>query len=142
MSKVVTVIVEGHEYVVEIENLEETPVRARVNQKTYLVKVAGEHTEVTKESGPSEATDVKPELSLSRQQEDINPSIAAPMPGNIIEVMIKPGDSVKPGDVVCVLEAMKMKNLIHTNRSGVIANVNIEAGQTVDFGKILATFET
>jgi biotin carboxyl carrier protein len=142
MSRVLTVIVEGHEYVVEVENLEETPIKARVNHKTYLVKLAGDQTEITKESEPTEATDHKPELPLSRQQENGTSSIAAPMPGNIIEVMVKPGDLVKPGDVICVLEAMKMKNLIHTSRSGVIATVNIEAGQTVDFGKILTTFET
>jgi biotin carboxyl carrier protein len=63
------------------------------------------------------------------------------MPGSILETKVKTGDSVNPGDVVCVLEAMKMKNMIHTNRAGVIASVDVIAGQDVDYGAVLVTFE-
>ena len=68
-------------------------------------------------------------------------AITAPIPGNIVEVKVKAGDSVNPGDVVCVLEAMKMKNMIHTNLAGVIASVDVVAGQAVDYGTVLVTLE-
>jgi pyruvate carboxylase subunit B len=63
------------------------------------------------------------------------------MPGNIVEVRVKAGDHVDPGDVVCVLEAMKMKNMIRANRAGIISAVDVVPGQAVDYGEILARFE-
>jgi acetyl-CoA/propionyl-CoA carboxylase biotin carboxyl carrier protein len=58
-----------------------------------------------------------------------------------VEVKVKVGDRVNPGDVVCVLEAMKMNNMIHTNLGGVIASVDVSAGQVVDYGTVLVTLE-
>ena len=63
------------------------------------------------------------------------------MPGNIIEVKVKAGDDVQPGDVICVLEAMKMNNMIYADRAGVIASVAVIAGQAVDYGATLVTFQ-
>ena len=63
------------------------------------------------------------------------------MPGDILEVKVKPGDQVNPGDVVCVLEAMKMKNMIRTSRGGVVASVEVSGGQAVDYGAVLVVFE-
>jgi biotin carboxyl carrier protein len=63
------------------------------------------------------------------------------MPGDIIEVRVQPGDQVSPGDVVCVLEAMKMKNMIRTASGGKVATVDVSPGQAVEYNKILVTFE-
>ena len=62
------------------------------------------------------------------------------MPGNIVEVKVKAGDSVQPGDVICVLDAMKMNNMIYADRAGVIASVDVVAGRDVDYGSVLVTF--
>ncbi len=66
-------------------------------------------------------------------------SVAAPMPGNILDVRVKPGDSVKAGSVMMILEAMKMENEISAPQDGTIATVNVRKGDTVSSGDLLVT---
>jgi biotin carboxyl carrier protein len=65
-------------------------------------------------------------------------TVLAPMPGKILAVNIKTGDSVKRGDVIFILEAMKMQNEIMANQDGKISKVNAVVGQTVSTGDVLA----
>jgi glutaconyl-CoA decarboxylase len=65
-------------------------------------------------------------------------TVLAPMPGKILAVNIKPGDSVKRGQVIFILEAMKMQNEIMANQDGKISKVNAVVGQTVSTGDVLA----
>lgn len=64
-------------------------------------------------------------------------SIVAPMPGTIIKILRNEGDEVKAGEVVLVLEAMKMENEITAPISGTIASVNCAVGGTVAGGTVL-----
>ena len=66
-------------------------------------------------------------------------SVVAPMPGTILKVLKKDGDAVKAGDVVLVLEAMKMENDIVAPEDGTVASVNAAVGQAVESGDVLAT---
>ena len=66
-------------------------------------------------------------------------TVAAPMPGNILDVRVKPGDSVKAGSVMMILEAMKMENEISAPQDGTIATVNVRKGDTVSSGDLLVT---
>ncbi|MBR2897111.1 MAG: biotin/lipoyl-binding protein [Oscillospiraceae bacterium] len=63
--------------------------------------------------------------------------VCAPMPGNILKVACTQGASVKAGDLLVVLEAMKMENEILAPRDGVVAQVVVSAGSTVDTGSPL-----
>lgn len=65
--------------------------------------------------------------------------IAAPMPGTILEVCCQSGTTVKAGDVLFILEAMKMENEICASRDGVIAGVHVDKGSTVETGTALCT---
>ncbi|MBO6765116.1 acetyl/propionyl/methylcrotonyl-CoA carboxylase subunit alpha [Maricaulis sp.] len=65
--------------------------------------------------------------------------IKAPMPGKVLAVNIKPGDSVTKGQALVVLEAMKMEHALTAPRDGVIAEVSVEAGGQVGEGDILVT---
>ena len=65
--------------------------------------------------------------------------VNAPMPGTILDVKVSAGQSVKKGDVICVLEAMKMENDIPAPQDGVIASVNIQKGASVNAGDVLAS---
>ncbi len=82
------------------------------------------------------------EMGLSLGNASVEDEIHAPMPGIILEVVVSEGDTVKKGDFVCVLEAMKMENTLTAPRDGVIKSVNISKGETVDKGKLLIEFET
>ncbi len=66
---------------------------------------------------------------------------SAPMPGTIIEVNVKPGDTVERGQQVAVLDAMKMHNIIGASRAGTIAEVYVDAGQAVDHGTALLKYK-
>jgi glutaconyl-CoA decarboxylase len=61
-------------------------------------------------------------------------AVNAPMPGNILKVNVKTGDAVKAGQVLVVLEAMKMENEIFAPKSGTVAQVLVQKGATVDTG--------
>lgn len=59
-------------------------------------------------------------------------SVLAMMPGAILKVLVAEGDEVQEGDVVIVLEAMKMENEIHAHKSGVVKKVHVEPGENVE----------
>lgn len=65
--------------------------------------------------------------------------INAPMPGKILDVKAQPGASVSRGDVVLVLEAMKMENEVVAPQDGTIASINVNVGDMVEPGAVLAT---
>jgi glutaconyl-CoA/methylmalonyl-CoA decarboxylase subunit gamma len=68
-------------------------------------------------------------------------TVESPMPGKIISVKVKAGDSVKEDDEICILEAMKMENPIVAPVSGKIAEIKVSANQVVDSGSVLAVIE-
>ena len=68
-----------------------------------------------------------------------NVSVTAPMPGTILDVKVSVGQSVKKGETVCVLEAMKMENDIPAPQDGVIAYVNVQKGATVNANDVLVS---
>jgi biotin carboxyl carrier protein len=67
-------------------------------------------------------------------------SIKAPMPGLIIDLKIKTGDIVKPGDPLLILEAMKMENILKSPGEGTIKNVKVKKGDNVEKGQVLIEF--
>jgi biotin carboxyl carrier protein len=66
-------------------------------------------------------------------------AVKAPMPGNILDVKVKAGASVKAGDVLVILEAMKMENEIVAPQDGTVASINVNKGDTVNSGDVLVS---
>lgn len=81
---------------------------------------------------PVEAPAPKPVAAAAGQT-----NVSAPMPGTILSVSVKPGDTVKRNQVLMVLEAMKMENEIVAPVEGVVVGVNVEGGQAVNTGEPL-----
>ena len=63
----------------------------------------------------------------------------SPMPGKILSLKASVGQKVKKGDVILILEAMKMENEVVATDDGTIASINVTAGQSVEAGDLLAT---
>jgi len=144
MTKKVTVIVEGRDYIVEVGDLDSSPVMATVNKKTYQVGVPQQQAPVQaskpQTGSPPPARSAPPPKQAAAAPPASGNAITAPMPGDILEVRVQPGDEVNPGDVVCVLEAMKMKNMIRSASGGKVATVEVTPGQAVEYNAILVTF--
>lgn len=66
--------------------------------------------------------------------------IKAPMPGLILDLKVKPGDEVKKGDVILILEAMKMENIIKSTGDGIVKDVKVSLKQSVEKNQILVQF--
>jgi acetyl/propionyl-CoA carboxylase alpha subunit len=68
-------------------------------------------------------------------------AVTAIMPGKIIRILVKEGSTVAAGDVVCILEAMKMENELKAPRAGVVKILHVQPGQDVERGAVLAEIE-
>ena len=103
----------------------------KVNGKAYVVEVAegGEISEVSEQGGAAPA----PAAPAAPSGE----TIAAPLAGNIFKVNVKPGDVVKEGDVVIILEAMKMETEVRASSAGTVSEVKVSEGDSVSVGDAL-----
>ncbi|MGA2519996.1 MAG: acetyl-CoA carboxylase biotin carboxylase subunit [Acidimicrobiales bacterium] len=68
-------------------------------------------------------------------------TVAVPMQGTIVKVLVVPGDEVEVGQTVCVLEAMKMENAINAEKAGTVTEVKVAAGDSVGPGDVIAVIE-
>ncbi len=80
---------------------------------------------------------VEAEVSHGGKGSDSKGSIMAPMPGKIISIKVKPGDTVAQNQIVAVLEAMKMENEIQSDVAGTVLSVSVRPGETVEGGQVL-----
>jgi biotin carboxyl carrier protein len=142
----VKVIVEGEEYIVEVGDLDARPITVMVDGEYYQVEVEEEEvTGVTPAPASETVSSVKSttqnvEKAVSRSAVTGN-VITAPLPGDVVDILVKPGEHVTVGQAVCVVEAMKMKNTIRSPRDGLIASVEVAKGEAVQFGDVLISFE-
>lgn len=136
-SHQVWVLVDGQRFLVEVEDLDGNPVVAYVDGSRFEVSVGGES-----EPAPP-ATETQPGVELSARSIPAGTScdVTAPMPGDIVEIMVEVGQAVKPGDPLCVLDAMKMKNTIHAPQAGRVGEICVREGQSVEFGTALFHLE-
>jgi biotin carboxyl carrier protein len=140
MSEKLHLAVEGRSYVVEVDDLTASPLTVRVNGKTFLVEVLADKTVASLSlSGPEPPGGTLP-LGEGFAGSDVK-EVTAPMPGNILDIAVKPADRVAHKQLLCHLEAMKMKNAIRAPCDGIIAAVHVREGQTVAYGDPLFTFE-
>lgn len=68
-------------------------------------------------------------------------TIEAPLPGNVWKIMVKEGQEVKEGDVLIILEAMKMENEIYAPSSGTVASIHVTEGASVNGGDVLVSLK-
>jgi biotin carboxyl carrier protein len=130
--------INGNLYEVEVLDVDGNMAKIEVNGTLYNVEMEMEIPKV-------KAT---PAVVQQRQVKEVKPAVAvkltgqslevrAPLPGVIIQVLVKPGDEVKTGQTLCTLETMKMENAIKAEKDGKVTAVNISPAQTVIQDEVL-----
>jgi acetyl-CoA/propionyl-CoA carboxylase biotin carboxyl carrier protein len=113
------------------------PPRAR----DILVEVDGRRVPVRIFDERREVAPKAPSGHGAHHGEHVHGEIRAPMQGTIVKVLVEKGQPIQAGDVVCILEAMKMENHIASTREGEITELPIRPGQVVETGQLLAVID-
>lgn len=121
---------------VELEDINKRPIVARINGKEFLV---------TPENPQNQATQTGTHSAIQAQTPATQPSfhdgtITSPLPGTIVEIFVKPGDAIEAGQVIVIIEAMKMKNSIRSTKSGTVATIFVKPGENVAHKQKLLEF--
>ena len=117
--------------------------------KVYKVKVNGKVYEVELESVSESAQSIvapvqsAPVVEQSAQAaapvaSGEGAELKAPMAGTILDVKVSVGQTVKVGDVICILEALKLENEVVANANGVVKSISVSKGTSVELGHLIA----
>ena len=125
----------GKVYEVELKRIDrEMSFPIKVNNVPFKVELKpAERRVVSKAPEPPALISV---MKPSRRAV-VEGAVTAPMAGKIVSVLVKDGDSVKAGDVLCVLEAMKMENEITATKAGIVQEIKVSEGMPVNEGEVL-----
>ncbi len=109
--------------------------KIKVNSKAYEVELE----EVTEASGSVVSSSPAPTAAAPVAASGAGETVSAPMPGTIVDVKVANGAQVNEGDVVAVLEAMKMETEILASTSGTVTSVSAGKGDQVNLGDAIVT---
>lgn len=132
-------------YAVDIINMSDKVAVVNVNGVQYEVEVEQElkttktPTLVRQDAVPS--TDTPPSPARVPKPKNGNAELRSPLPGKIIDIMVKPGDRVSIGQTVLCIEAMKMENNIKTDHEGLVTCVHVQKNDVVVEGDVLVVIE-
>jgi len=127
--------VSGKEYTVSVDNAEENKVDVVVNGKTYAVELEKAPDAPAPVARPTVHRPTEP--AASAVPAGVGKPLKSPLPGVILDLFVKVGDTVKNGQKVLLLEAMKMENNIDSDKDGKILEIKVAKGDSVNEGDVL-----
>jgi biotin carboxyl carrier protein len=142
--------VQGVDYEVEIEEVEGNIAKVNVNGIPFEVELqkpinAAKHPTMTrpKVEAPKAAAPTPPPAAAAPAKPaapaGTGTPVKAPLPGTVTEIKVQVGQQVNVGDIVLVLEAMKMQNNIEAEYAGTVTSITVNQGETVMEGAVLLT---
>jgi len=153
-EKKVELEINGQPFTVVINEMTAYQATMTVNNRTYQVGL--------KDLGIDQVSDIKPKMAVAHEapQPMVTPTgsvpvaqlhrpksvvessaVVAPLPGLIQKIFVNVGDSVRAGQHVLIMEAMKMENEIQTSRDGIIKEIKVKIGDSVNEGDVLIILE-
>lgn len=138
--------INGNSYTVSIGDIDNGLATVQVNGVPYKVEFEKSEKPVTIVNTPRPAAAPRTEtgakvIASSKAASGKGNQVKAPLPGVVMTVNVKVGDTVKASDTVLVLEAMKMENAIHAGYDGRVASITVNPGESVLEGAVLVTIE-
>ena len=137
--------INGNNYNVAIGDIDDNIVEVLVNGTPYKVELEKKAAAAVTVSAPRPSTAPRTATGEKVVKKTTAGSgayqVKAPLPGTILSVNCKVGDTVKASDTVIMLEAMKMENAIHAGRDGKVASISVNNGDSVLEGAVLVTLE-
>lgn len=140
--------INGQEYIVAVNKMDGDLAEVAVNGTNYKVELVNDEEEVTLVSRPAtkaaapaaapKATTAAPAAKPISGSGGAG-ALKAPLPGIIVDIKVKVGDTVKKGDAVVVLEAMKMENVLQAPIDGTVQEIGVNPGDSVLEGVTLVT---
>jgi biotin carboxyl carrier protein len=138
----ITIEIDGTAHEVEVEE-RESYYRVTVDGVSHRARIAEkpDNSSMKAQSSPPGPLAQSPPPSPQPSSQLLSGTITAPMPGTILKIQVSPGASVKMGDVLLTLEAMKMENEITSPSTGTVKEILVSQGQTVNAGDALLHME-
>ncbi len=137
--------INGNNYTVAVGDIDDNIAQVEVNGVPYKVTLDRPAPAAVKVQAPRPSaaprTASGEKIIAPRPAAGGKGTVVAPLPGVVISVNVKVGDTVKASDTVVMLEAMKMENSIRAGRDGKVTGVNVAAGESVLEGAPLVTIE-
>jgi len=134
------ITINGNDYAVEIMKIHEGLATVEVNGTVYEVAFEAEK-KVSKTPTlirtPAYATESERPQSTAKPRDNVGKRVKAPLPGVILELNVREGDSVKAGQVLLIMEAMKMENNIVAPIDGKVQTLRVSKGDNVLEGDVL-----
>ncbi len=143
MAPVIRVQIDDRWYTVEVDDLNTSPVQVLVDGEPVEVRIEEPIGEADAPESPPAAADAAPPPARSSiaQTSGTSRAFYTPMPGTIVSIAVKEGDQVVTGDEVCVLEAMKMQQVLRADWSGIVRSVLVQPGQQILDGDSIIELE-
>jgi biotin carboxyl carrier protein len=137
--------INGNLYSVKIGDIDNNLAQVEVNGVPYKVQLEKTEKPVTIVTAPRPSaaprTESGAKVIAKPQVTTGGIQVKAPLPGVVMQIPVKVGDTVKASDTVVVLEAMKMENAIHAGNDGKVASIAVTPGDSVLEGAVLITLE-
>ncbi|MEP0773004.1 MAG: biotin/lipoyl-binding protein [Acidobacteriota bacterium] len=130
--------INGNTYDVSIDSFQGSAARVTVNGITYDIQIEREKPTPPKLVRPKVVAGEGPQPARMKPQAGLG-AVKAPLPGVVKSIAVKPGEVVKQGQAILILEAMKMDNEIYAPLDGTVNEIHVTAGQAVLEGDVLVT---
>ena len=142
MKKKFSFTIGGQKYDTTVKEIETNVAEVVVNGTSFIVEFQKKESKKVKAAHVAAPTAAPSAAPVAAAKPAGAATVKSPLPGSIVKVMVKPGDSVKKGDTLLTMESMKMENIVASEYTGTVKNVLVQAGQNVMQDDKLVEIET